>query len=135
MHLSFDRRTALMLLRNVGGKPDVGIRADRDINVSAIVGRLFVANSYAAAGCDAVVLEPGGFWIRRTFFERVLRSFHGKEIIVLEASEKRLKIGRFSCSISNYEPAPEPPATFELVMTSGAVRLTGGNHLTAGAEE
>ena len=104
-----------MLLRHVGGKPDEGMRPDRDIQITAVVGRLYVANSYAAAGCDAVVLEPGGFWIRRTFFERVLRSFHEKEIIVLEVSEKRLTIGKFSCSILGYEAAPDLPKVFEFV--------------------
>ena len=125
MHLSFDRRTALMLLRHVGGKPTVGKRADRDVKVSAAGGRLFVGNSYATAACDAVVLEPGAFWIQRTFLEKVLRSFHGKEIIVLEADSKRLTLGRFSCGILNYEPAPEPPAAFEFVATPGTVRLSG----------
>ena len=125
MHLSFDRRTALMLLRHVGGKPTVGKRADRDVKVSAAGGRLFVGNSYATAACDAVVLEPGAFWIQRTFLEKVLRSFHGKEIIVLEADGKKLTLGRFSCGILNYEPAPEPPTAFEFVTTPGAVRLSG----------
>lgn len=127
MHLSFDRRTVLMLLRHVGGKPTVGKRADRDVQVSAAGGRLFIGNSYATAACDAVVLEPGAFWIQRTFLEKVLRSFHRKEIIVLEADSKRLTLGRFSCGILNYEPAPEPPAAFELVATPGAVRLSRGS--------
>ena len=125
MHLSFDRSTAVMLLRHVGGKPTVGKRADRDVQVSTAGGRLFVGNSYATAACDAVVLEPGAFWIQRTFLEKVLRSFHGKEIIVLEADSKRLTLGRFSCGILNDEPAPEPPAAFEFVATPGAVRLSG----------
>ena len=125
MHLSFDRRTALMLLRHVGGKPTVGKRADRDVQVSASGGRLFIGNSYATAACDAVVLEPGGFWIQRTFLEKVLRSFQGQEIIVLEADSKRLTLGRFSCGILNDEPAPEPPTAFEFVATPGAVRLSG----------
>jgi len=114
-----------MLLRHVGGKPTVGKRADRDVRVSAAGGRLFVGNSYATAACDALVLEPGAFWIQRTFLERVLRSFHGKEIIVLEADNKRLTLGRFSCSILNYEPAPEPPTAFEFMKTPATVRLSG----------
>lgn len=125
MHLSFDRRTVLMLLRHVGGKPTVGKRADRDVQVSAAGGRLFIGNSYATAACDAVVLEPGAFWIQRTFLEKVLRSFHRKEIIVLEADSKKLTLGRFSISISNYEPAPEPPTAFEFLATPAAVRLSG----------
>ncbi len=88
----------------------MGKRADCDVKVSAAGGRLFIGNSYATAACDAVVLEPGAFWIQRTFLEKVLRSFHRKEIIVLEADSKRLTLGRFSCGILNYEPAPEPPA-------------------------
>ena len=79
MHLSFDRRTALMLLRHVGGKPTVGKRADRDVKVSAAGGRLFVGNSYATAACDAVVLEPGGFWIQRTFLEKCCALSTGKK--------------------------------------------------------
>ena len=55
----------------------------------------------------------------------MLRSFHGKEIIVLEADGKKLTLGRFSCGILNYEPAPEPPTAFEFVTTPGAVRLSG----------
>lgn len=126
MHLSFDRRTALMLLRHVGGKPTVGKRADRDVHVSAAGGRLFIGNSYATAACDALVLEPGAFWIQRTFLEKVLRSFHGKEIIVLEASEKRLKIGKFSCSILGYETAPKAPQVFELVPNTESNSRGGG---------
>ena len=86
-------------------------------------GHLFFLNSHTTAGCEALVLEPGAFWIQRALLEKVLRSFGKQEIIILEADDRRRRIGRFSCSVARFEPKPDPPAQFESF--TGALRLQG----------
>ena len=70
-----------------------------------------------------LVLESGAFSIQRALLEKVLRSFDKKEIIILEADDRRLRIGRFSCSVTRFDPKPEPPTQFESF--TGALRLQG----------
>lgn len=109
MNVAFDRRTALGILRAVRQSPRPGVRGDRDVRVVAQGGKLYFVDSHTAAACDALVLEGGAFWVRRAFLEKVLRSFVGRKILIVEADAKGLRIGRFLCSVASYEAAPEPP--------------------------
>jgi hypothetical protein len=129
MNVSFERRTSLMLLRHVGRRPAPRAKSDRDVQVLAAKGHLYFINSHMTAGCEALVLEPGAFWIRRVLLEKVLRSFKDKEIIILEADERRFWIGRFSCPITLWEPKPKPPKEFEFF--PGALRLSGKGSSTS----
>ncbi|MBI4623641.1 MAG: hypothetical protein HY736_10550 [Verrucomicrobia bacterium] len=124
MNVSCERRTALMLLRQVGRRPAPGAKTDQDVQVMAAKGRLFFINSHTTAACEALVLKPGAFWIRRALLERVLRSFDEKEIIILEADRNRMTIGRFSCSVRLWQAKPIPPEGVELI--PGTLRLSGG---------
>lgn len=72
MNVSFGRRTSLMLLRHVGRRPAPRAKSDRDVQVLAEKGHLYFINSHMTAGCEALVLEPGAFWIRRVLLEKVL---------------------------------------------------------------
>jgi len=123
MNVSFERRTAMMLLKHLGRRPAPGAKTDRNVQVIAARGHLFFLNYHTTAGCEALVLEPGAFSIQRALLEKVLRSFDKKEIIILEADDRRLRIGRFSCSVTRFDPKPEPPAQFESF--TGALRLQG----------
>jgi hypothetical protein len=121
MNVSFERRTAMMLLRHLGRRPAPGAKTDRNVQVIAARGHLFFLNCHTTAGCEALVLEPGAFSIQRALLEKVLRSFDKKEIIIIEADDRRLRIGRFSCSVTRFDPKPEPPTQFESF--TGALRL------------
>jgi hypothetical protein len=123
MNASFERKTALMLLRHVGRRPSPGAKTDRDVNVMAAKGRLYFINSHTTAACTALVLEPGAFWIRRRLLEQVFRSFADKEVLILEADHRRMTIGRFSCAVTFWQLNPNPPETFEDL--SGTLRLQG----------
>lgn len=125
MNVSFERQTALMLLRHVGRRPAPGAKTDRDVQVMAAKGRLFFINTHTTAACEALVLESGAFWVRRKLLESVLRSFEEKKILILEADRERLTIGRFSCSVASWTPDPEPPAQVEVFTEAGSLRLTG----------
>src|SRR5689334_2452193 len=95
MNVSIERRTSLMLLRHVGRRPAPGAKTDRDVQVMAAKGHLYFFNRHPTVGCEALVLVPGAFWIRRALLERVPRSFGEKEVIILELDRRQLTIGGF----------------------------------------
>jgi hypothetical protein len=92
----------------------------RIMRLSACAARVFEEANGVVAGTEALVLEDGSCNVPRMKFLKVLRTFHPKAIVTLEADGSGLRIENFGMEATCFSPVAVPPAEFHVFPVTDA---------------
>lgn len=97
------------------------------LKLSACAERVFIETKDGVAGIEALVLADGAVTLPTKSFAAVLKTYKGTKFLNFDGSSDGLQINTFRMPVLSYDPAPTPPADFQVFpVTASATRSATG---------
>ena len=90
------------------------------ITLSACAARVFVHSKNGIAGIEAMVFRDGAVTLPAKTFSALLKTYKGTKFLNFEAARPQLQINNLVMPVLGYDPAPSPPADFQVFSAKAA---------------
>lgn len=114
------------MLEALAGRPAGRKKADPEVRILACLARVFVEANDVTAGVEALVIQEGACSVPRVKLVQILRTFHPKQNLIIEASANGLKIGGFTMPVIRFSSEAQAPGRFNVYPVTDAWLVKSG---------